>query len=68
MHYVTRWRMNMALTWLREDDAPIGDLSRRLGYQSEAAFSRAFKRHVGVAPGAARRDAAAITIRWGTNS
>jgi AraC-like DNA-binding protein len=54
MHYVTRWRMNMALTWLREDDAPIGDLSRRLGYESEAAFSRAFKRYMGVSPGAAR--------------
>ncbi len=44
----------MALTWLREDDAPIGDLSRRLGYESEAAFSRAFKRYLGVSPGAAR--------------
>jgi AraC-like DNA-binding protein len=54
MHYVTRWRMNMALTWLREDDVPIGDLSRRLGYESEAAFSRAFKRYMGVSPGAAR--------------
>jgi AraC-like DNA-binding protein len=54
MHYVTRWRMNIALTWLREDDAPVGDLSRRLGYESEAAFSRAFKRYMGVSPGAAR--------------
>jgi AraC-like DNA-binding protein len=56
MHYVTRWRMNMALTWLREDDAPVGDLSRRLGYESEAAFSRAFKRYMGISPGAARRN------------
>ena len=56
MHYVTRWRMHMALTLLREDDAPIGDLSRRLGYESEAAFSRAFKRYIGVSPGAARRN------------
>jgi len=55
MHYVTRWRMHTALTWLKEDDAPVGDLSRRLGYESEAAFSRAFKRYVGVSPGAARR-------------
>ena len=55
MHYVTRWRMHLALTWLREDAAPVGDLSRRLGYESEAAFSRAFKRYIGVSPGAARR-------------
>jgi AraC-like DNA-binding protein len=55
MHYVTRWRMHTALTWLKEDDAPVADLSRRLGYESEAAFSRAFKRYIGVSPGAARR-------------
>jgi AraC-like DNA-binding protein len=59
MHYVTRWRMHMALTWLRENTAPVGDLSRRLGYESEAAFSRAFKRYIGVSPGAARRNRAA---------
>jgi len=56
MHYVTRWRMQTALTWLREEGAPVGDLSRRLGYESEAAFSRAFKRYIGVSPGAARRN------------
>ena len=55
MHYVTRWRMHTALTWLKEDDAPVADLSRRLGYESEAAFSRAFKRYIGVSPGAVRR-------------
>ena len=55
MHYVTRWRMNTALTWLREEKASIAELSRRLGYDSEAAFSRAFKRYNGVSPGAARR-------------
>jgi AraC-like DNA-binding protein len=55
MHYVTRWRMHTALTWLKEKDGAIGELSRTLGYESEAAFSRAFKRHVGMSPGAARR-------------
>ena len=55
MRYVTRWRMHLAATWLQEDDAPLGDLARRLGYESEAAFSRAFKRFIGVSPGAARR-------------
>jgi AraC-like DNA-binding protein len=55
MHYVARWRMHVALTWLKEDSAPVSELASRLGYQSEAAFSRAFKRFIGVSPGAARR-------------
>jgi len=58
MHYVTRWRMHVALTWLKEDDAGLGELASRLGYESEAAFSRAFKRYIGVAPGAVRRNGA----------
>jgi AraC-like DNA-binding protein len=63
MHYLARWRMNTALTWLREDDAPLAALAGRLGYQSEAAFSRAFKRFVGVSPGAVRRRADAVATR-----
>ena len=59
MHYVTRWRMHLALTWLKEDRATLGELALRLGYQSEAAFSRAFKRCMGVPPGAVRRSPAA---------
>ena len=55
MHYVARWRMNLALNWLTEDGAGVGELASRLGYRSEAAFSRAFKRIIGVSPGAARR-------------
>ena len=31
MHYVARWRMNVALTWLKQDDAPLGELAGRLG-------------------------------------
>ena len=55
MRYVARWRMHVAMTSLKEDGATLGELAPRLGYQSEAAFSRAFKRIVGVSPGAARR-------------
>jgi AraC-like DNA-binding protein len=55
MHYVARWRMHLATTWLREDDSALGELAGRLGYQSEAAFSRAFKRVVGMAPASWRR-------------
>jgi AraC-like DNA-binding protein len=49
--------MHLALTSLKEGDARVGDLASRLGYQSEAAFSRAFKRFVGLSPGAVRRSA-----------
>jgi len=55
MHYVTRWRMQLAHSWLSEEDATVGELALRLGYRSEAAFSRAFKRFLGVSPGAVRR-------------
>lgn len=55
MQYVTRWRMHVAQTWLREEDSSLAELATRLGYQSEAAFSRAFKRQMGLSPGAARR-------------
>ena len=55
MHYVTRWRMHVALTWLKEENAALSEIAGRLGYESEAAFSRAFKRFVGISPGAARR-------------
>lgn len=55
MQYVTRWRMYVALERLRADAIAVADLASQLGYESEAAFSRAFKRTVGVTPGAARR-------------
>ena len=62
MQYVTRWRMHVALNWLKEDEAPLGDLASRVGYQSEAAFSRAFKRFIGVSPGAARRNGRSANV------
>jgi AraC-like DNA-binding protein len=53
--YLTRWRMQVAATALREDGAGVAELAGALGYRSEAAFARAFKRVVGVPPGAVRR-------------
>jgi AraC-like DNA-binding protein len=55
MRYVTRWRMHVAVDMLQQDDVSVAELAVRLGYDSEAAFSRAFKRTVGMSPGAARR-------------
>ena len=58
MRYVARWRMHVALTSLKRDRAGLGELASRLGYRSEAAFNRAFKRYIGVSPGSVRREAA----------
>jgi AraC-like DNA-binding protein len=58
MRYVARWRMHAALRSLKEDGVRLGELAGRLGYRSEAAFSRAFKRFMGVSPGAVRRSPA----------
>jgi AraC-like DNA-binding protein len=57
MQYVTRWRMRVAVNALRDDGATVAELANRLGYRSEAAFARAFKRVIGVAPGAIKREA-----------
>jgi len=57
MSYVTRWRMHVAVSAMKEEGATVGQLADRLGYRSEAAFSRAFKRVIGVAPGSVRRSA-----------
>jgi AraC-like DNA-binding protein len=59
MQYVTRWRMHIAVSALEEEHATVAELAERLGYRSEAAFARAFKRVVGEPPGAVRREAEA---------
>jgi AraC-like DNA-binding protein len=55
MQYLTRWRMQVAVNSLREEGATVAELANRLGYRSEAAFARAFKRVIGVPPGAVKR-------------
>ena len=62
MHYVARWRMHVALIWLKEEDTPLSEMASRLGYESEAAFSRAFKRFLGFPPGAVRRAGKSIDV------
>jgi AraC-like DNA-binding protein len=56
MRYVARWRMHLALSALREEGATAAELADRLSYRSEAAFNRAFKRIIGVSPGAIKRE------------
>ena len=57
MQYVTRWRMQVAVNSLKEEGATVAELANRLGYRSEAAFARAFKRVIGIPPGAVKRAA-----------
>jgi AraC-like DNA-binding protein len=57
LQYITRWRMQKAAGLLREGNATLGQIAQSVGYDSEAAFSKAFKRAVGSAPGAYRRAA-----------
>ena len=59
MQYVARWRMHVAVDALKREGAPLAELASRLGYQSEAAFSRAFKRFTGQSPTEVRRGARA---------
>lgn len=54
MQYVARWRMLVARSMLAEGTAALAEIADKLGYRSEAAFSRAFKRETGMSPGAAR--------------
>lgn len=55
MRYLTRWRLQLARTALRECDDPLGVIAERFGYRSEAAFCRAYKRELLVSPGSDRR-------------
>lgn len=55
MQYVTRWRMSLARSWMQEERLSPSEAAHRLGYSSEAAFSRAFKRYFQTPPGAFRR-------------
>ena len=62
--YVTRLRMHQARQWLVRDRLKISVVASRLGYESEASFSRAFKRILGAPPSHFRagngRDAAGL--------
>jgi AraC-like DNA-binding protein len=55
MQYLAHWRLQLAAQQLKSSDAPIKAIADRTGYESEAAFSRAFKRHFGLPPGDWRR-------------
>jgi AraC-like DNA-binding protein len=57
MQYLTLWRMHVAALHLREGRGSVAQIGFAIGYESEAAFSRAFKRQFGASPGSWRRQA-----------
>jgi AraC-like DNA-binding protein len=56
VRYLTEWRLQLARLELQRSSEPLAALAARFGYQSEAAFSRAFSREFGAAPGSFRRE------------
>jgi AraC-like DNA-binding protein len=54
MSYVTKWRMNLASRLLEDSQQKIESIASTVGYENVAAFSRTFKRHLGVPPAAWR--------------
>jgi len=54
MQYLTQWRMQVAANLLNRSGAKIAAIAAEVGYESEAAFSRAFKKATGRAPGSWR--------------
>src|SRR5262245_215472 len=55
MHYLADWRMQIATEKLRSTNNSLAQVAQVIGYESEAAFSRAFKKAFGVAPATWRR-------------
>ena len=50
MHYLAKWRMQIASELLSGGNANVATIAAEIGYESEAAFSRAFKKMMGVPP------------------
>ncbi len=55
MAYLARWRLKLAAEMLRSSHANVGEIAAEVGYESEAAFNRAFKRQFGYPPAQFRR-------------
>ncbi len=55
MHYLGRWRLQLAARQLERPGVSIARVAEDAGYESEAAFNRAFKRMMGAPPGVWRK-------------
>jgi AraC-like DNA-binding protein len=56
LDYLTRWRMYRARVLLRGSDLSLMEIAARIGYDSDTALSRAFRRFEGTSPGKWRRN------------
>jgi transcriptional regulator GlxA family with amidase domain len=56
MRYLARWRIQLAAHELRNSNVPLARIAEQVGYESEAAFNRAFKRSYGLPPAAWRKN------------
>jgi len=54
MHYLAKWRMQIASELLSAGNSNVASIAAQIGYESEASFSRAFKKMIGVPPSAWR--------------
>jgi len=62
MQYLTRWRLTVAAQRLRSEGASLAAIAAQIGYDSEAAFNRAFKREFGMPPATWRRTRGAAPV------
>lgn len=65
MAYLTRWRLQLCARALTATSHSVAQIASEVGYESEAAFNRAFKRELGLPPARYRRDKAGL--RAGAN-
>jgi transcriptional regulator GlxA family with amidase domain len=56
LDYVRKWRMQKASDFLRQGEENLEAIAGRVGYESGAAFSKAFKREMGLPPGLYRKE------------
>jgi len=63
MHYIGQWRMQRAARLLENPSVSVARVGAEVGYESEAAFSRAFKKYAGTPPGAWRRSRHSLARR-----
>ena len=59
--YLAQYRMDQAGNWLRQGTMTMDEIADRCGYSSTAAFAKAYKKVIGVAPGTVRRESRSST-------
>lgn len=68
LSYLTWWRMTLAAKLLQDGDRSLADVARAVGYSSPYAFTAAFKREHGVAPGRYRQHSVLRSAAWNAHS